>query len=436
MRCPYCDMRLGDGMLPSRCPNCGKSLHRARREHSRRHFADAAAKRAKSVRGLVDVADKREIMSRNKRLAFAFVFVVLTAAAFVYLTYVIQLWGGRTVPDVVGWRQESAVDAIRRAGFPSSVEYQKSDGEPGFVLSMSPNPGGRADTATTITVYVSDACMMPAVVGTQRADAEAAVAAEGLKAVIDEYPSDEEPGMVIAASVEAGTVMSEGVEVRLGVARARVVPQVMGKQEADARSAIEGEGGVVTVAYVAPQAGQADGSVVACDPPCGEGIENGQDVTISVARALTTAMDQSARAAVNAIYGCGDPAAAGTGVGAALRGCLSSEAKAGDQNALSASDHDLWYGFVKHNRKLPDNVNAEIDELVRHLESVDSVEVDEGAHTVRATFRVTWDWGKMGSSYRGMTNADTRTVTFVTDGEGKLVSMDDPQTDIPFYDVV
>ncbi len=42
--------------------------------------------------------------------------------------------------------------------------------------------------------------------------------------------------------------------------------------------------------------------------------------------------------------------------------------------------------------------------------------------------------GKLGSNYRGVTNSDTRTVTFATDDAGRLVSVDDPQTDIPFYD--
>ena len=434
MRCPHCKKFLGDGMLPSRCPSCGRPLRRGRMQQSSRNLADIASSHASRVRGLVDVSDKRELGRRRKRLAFGLVLVLLMAAALVYVTYAIQLWGGRTVPDVVGWRSQTAVDAVERAGFRTSVEYRKADGEPGFVLDMTPAGGMRANTDSPVVIVVSDACVMPQVVGKPRQEAEDAVRAEGLKVNVDLYPSDEEEGTVVAASAEPGVVLGEGTDVRLGVARPRVVPAVTGKTEADARAAIEAEGGSVEVTYVAPGPGQADGSVVATEPAAGETIEGGEEVRVTVARSLKAAMDQTARAAVTAIYGCGDPAAEGTGVGAQLRGLLSPDAKVGGKPAQDASDHDLWYDLVKHNRKLPSRVDAAMDELVRHVDSVDAVEVDEAGHKVKATFHVTWEWAKMGTSYQGTNSSDTRTVTFATDDAGRLVSVDDPQTDIPFYD--
>ena len=165
MQCPKCGYDLGDGLLPARCPNCGRSLSSQGDAHGRggllgRQRAAGAAAARESVEGLTGIGRGRRDASRSGRAAARFVVALALVAAFCGLVYVVayqtELIGGRTVPDVVGWRQERAVRRLEEAGFsPQVVERPTTAQASGMVVSTSPGEGARAEVGSTITVEVA-----------------------------------------------------------------------------------------------------------------------------------------------------------------------------------------------------------------------------------------------------------------------------------------
>jgi serine/threonine-protein kinase len=64
-----------------------------------------------------------------------------------------------TVPDVVGMKQDAAVNALHDAGLQAHVTEQQSpdDGPKGRVWKQSPQPGTNVSQGTTVTIFVTPA---------------------------------------------------------------------------------------------------------------------------------------------------------------------------------------------------------------------------------------------------------------------------------------
>lgn len=96
------------------------------------------------------------LLKRVVRLLVGFALVALFCALVYLVAYKAELVGGRTVPDVVGWRAERARDELEGHGFSVElVDAGSSDQDGGMVVSTTPSAGQRVDTAEPVEVYVA-----------------------------------------------------------------------------------------------------------------------------------------------------------------------------------------------------------------------------------------------------------------------------------------
>jgi serine/threonine-protein kinase len=97
-------------------------------------------------------------------------------------------------------------------------------------------------------------------------------------------------GAVISSDPESGTKVAKDTEVNLVISDGpgkTTVPSEVGKQLADAKADLRANGFKVRVTYVAPQNGEAPGTVVDQNPGDGDTANRGSTVTLMVAKQET-----------------------------------------------------------------------------------------------------------------------------------------------------
>lgn len=218
-------------------------------------------------------------------MALLAVVLVVAVAGVAWYTYDQELWGGKTVPSVVGMSQDEAVEELEDLGFAVSVESVLADDSIGIVLSCSPNEGQRVDPADGITLRVAVQRVIPQVVGLDVEDAqEALVYAGALSISISYQNSDEAAGTVLSVSPGEGEAFSPSDQVTLVVARAYTVPDVLGMSLEDAQAELSAGGLSSSVTYV--RSDDEKNTVVAADPGVGAQVEPGATIALSVATTL------------------------------------------------------------------------------------------------------------------------------------------------------
>lgn len=209
------------------------------------------------------------------------VVILLLAGVGVYASYVLEVWGGRTVPDVSGQPQAEAQLALEAKGFSVTVESQPTDGTPGTVLSTNPPAGSRMDTGSPVTVYVGVARTIPDVLGKSVDDAKAALMAAGAQNITVRLVfSDKPENTVIDVDPKTGNTFGSDDTITLTVAKPFVVPQVVGKTQDEATKAIKDAGLKMQVVYAPSD--KPRGTVVSCDPAGGTKANRDTTVTITV----------------------------------------------------------------------------------------------------------------------------------------------------------
>lgn len=226
---------------------------------------------------------------RLPRLAIVLIVVLAVAAAGVaaYLTYENELWGGRTVPEVVGMSEQDARVALEAAGFSVEVEYRAADDDLGTVLSVDPAEGVRADPAAGVTLVVAGERTIPDVVGLSEEEAMRALYDAGAANVqVTRQNSDEEEGTVLAVDPAEGAAFASEDQITLTVAQPYAVPDLTGMTTDEALAALEAAGLVGEISYVESDAPKNE--VVDCDPAPGTKVAGGSIVTVSVSDPLPT----------------------------------------------------------------------------------------------------------------------------------------------------
>ncbi len=221
-------------------------------------------------------------------IAAACIALAVILAAVAGVTYMAELWGGKTIPEVVGLSQPEAVDALAAKGFAAQAVEVKSDDPQGTVLSSDPEQGHRAEEGSTVTLSVAVPRIVPAIVGATSDDAAQALEAEGFTAVTyTEEKSNEAAGTVLAVSPEAGTEAKSGDAITVTVAVPYTVPDVEGMSEADAKAALEAEGYEVSTEWYTTEDIE-EGTAVSTDPAAGSELNSGSEVTLYVAHSRGT----------------------------------------------------------------------------------------------------------------------------------------------------
>ncbi len=221
---------------------------------------------------------------RSKRpYVFAAIAAVVVAAVVIaFVSWRLELWGGVSVPDVMGMDEAQATATLTEAGFEVEVSSVVVDQGAGTVVSMQPQAGRRIALGRTVEIGVGISRLVPDVEGLSLEEARAKLSAAGIDQLRLEYQNaSEEKGTVIAVSPVAGTKVNAEDVVTLVVAQPYTVPDVVGLAEDAALAALERAGLSGNVSYV-PSEDVDAGRVVATDPAAGTELREGQAVEVSV----------------------------------------------------------------------------------------------------------------------------------------------------------
>lgn len=197
------------------------------------------------------------------------------------------------MPNVVGRSKEEAQKEIENAKLVFEVEKEEYNKEvpEGYVISQDPTYMERFNKVkegSTVSVIISkgqEKAKVPNVKGKEKEEAIKLIEDAKLKAeVVEENSKTVKEGYVISQETDANTEVFAGdtliIHVSTGVEKAKV-PDVVGKTQADAKSTLEAQGFVVTVA-TSEDSSKSKGVVLTQSLDAGKSVEKGSSITIKV----------------------------------------------------------------------------------------------------------------------------------------------------------
>ena len=196
------------------------------------------------------------------------------------------------VPDVVGSTSAVASQKLQNAGFEVNIQTVISDSvATDHVATQNPQPGVKAKEGSTVTIIVSSGrgeATVPGVLGQKQSDAEKAMKDAGFKTDVRKESSESVPkGRVISTSPPENSQLEKGRTVTLVVSggpQQVSVPDVVGKQEDEARTALEDAGLRADVSQE-ESTSKDPGTVLRQDPTSGGKVDKGSAVKLVVAKA-------------------------------------------------------------------------------------------------------------------------------------------------------
>lgn len=231
----------------------------------------------------------------GKIVALVLVVLLAAAGIAAAATYRMELWGGKAVPEVVGMTQADAVYLLEGKGFSVSVMEIKSDDTEGLVLLSDPGSGMRAEEGSEVVIHVAVSRTIPEVVGLKQDAALALLTEEGYENVtVTTEKSNEEEGTVLAVSPEAGSKTKSAASVTVTVAQLYTVPNVTGQEASAAQAALEAEGYEVASAVVYTE-DVAEGAVISTEPAAGEKLPSGSTVKMLIAKSRASELLDATR---------------------------------------------------------------------------------------------------------------------------------------------
>ena len=217
------------------------------------------ATRAQSAAQAAEEEDEDEARrSRNKKIGIAAAIAAIVVVGLVVAAITGVFGGGDTqsVPNLLGLTQEQAEAQIEKTDWfevGEVTEEYSDDVAKGKVISQEPGYGVSKAKGTKIDLVVSKGkepageVTVPDLKGKTPKEAEAALEKVGLvgKAGDSVYSDDVENGLVAKQSVDAGSTAKEGDTITYQLSKGPEtvdVPDVTGKSQADAKSALESAG--------------------------------------------------------------------------------------------------------------------------------------------------------------------------------------------------
>lgn len=204
------------------------------------------------------------------------------------------LTGGneKTVPQVVGADEASAVQRLRTDGFSTDVVRKNDPEQPkGQVIGQVPAAGTKLEEGGTVTLTVSDGpgtARVPDVTGQGR-NAATRILREAGFLVRERTETSDTVGenRVISTSPDAGESLEVGQAVTIVVstgAERVAVPEVTGRPREEAEATLEDAGFEVSVREQESE-DREPGTVLSQDPAAGSSRPKGSRVTLTVAKA-------------------------------------------------------------------------------------------------------------------------------------------------------
>jgi serine/threonine-protein kinase len=195
------------------------------------------------------------------------------------------------VPNVVGAPEADAQRTLRTAGFETDSVTTRSEEDAGTVIEQDPPADAEAEEGALVTLTVSSGPgqeTVPQLRDVGRRTAARRLTELGFAVAMEERPdADIRRDRVVETTPPAGERLDRGEEVTLVVStgpRRIAVPEVVGRDEEEARTALEEAGFQVRSREVERTDADA-GEVTAQDPAGGGRAAEGSTVTITVARA-------------------------------------------------------------------------------------------------------------------------------------------------------
>ena len=219
----------------------------------------------------------------------------IAAAAAAGITYQMELWGGKVVPDVAGMTQADATYQLEGKGFTVCATQVKSDETEGLVLLTDPGSGGRAEEGSEVVIHVAVPRIVPDVVGKTRDEAAKLLEAEDFARVtFAEEKSDTAEGTVLSVTPEAGEKAKASTDITVTVAVPFTVPDVANQPLDAAKAALQEASYVPEVAYYYTE-DVPEGTVVGTSPAAGEKLASGSSVTVNVAMSRASVLVPAAK---------------------------------------------------------------------------------------------------------------------------------------------
>jgi eukaryotic-like serine/threonine-protein kinase len=200
--------------------------------------------------------------------------------------------GSAEVPGgLAGLSQEEATAKLKEAGFRVQSEAVNSDQVgTGLVIRSDPPGGTTATRGSTVVLTVSKGqklAKVPVLVGAQRSVAVQQIRSLGLTPSVEEEESAKPAGEVIRQAPSAGSELPPGSSISIVVSQGEEkakVPNVIGKERAEAVELLRDAGLVPTVSEQQTEVPQQVGRVTDQFPPPGSEVEPGAGVTVVVGK--------------------------------------------------------------------------------------------------------------------------------------------------------
>lgn len=260
-----------------------------------------AEKETKPVVSETKSKDDKKPESKSKRLpgskiaAIVALVVVLAAGAAAGVTYQMEMWGGKVVPDVTGMTQADATYMLQNKGFTVRSTTVPSDSTEGLVLLMDPGAGARQEEGAEVVIHVSTSRTVPKVVGSSQDSALKALSDNGFENVDVQFERSDEPeGTVLSVSPEEGEKAKASTGITLKVAQAYTVPDVSGMSYNEAVQAIKDAGLSSTAVYVYSETA-SEGAIMGVEPAAGSKVPSDTVVVISLAKSRASELTAAAR---------------------------------------------------------------------------------------------------------------------------------------------
>jgi len=221
---------------------------------------------------------------------------VLVVAIVAFATYQMELWGGKSIPNVVGMTEAEATSVLSGQGFKVRSAQVKSDDTEGLVLVMDPSSGSRISTDEEVVIHIATARSIPNVIGKSEAQAVVAFTDEGYENVKYEKELSSKPeGTVISVEPAVGSRAKSSAEIVVKVAQPFAVPDISNMYLDEAQETIEAAHLVPEIRIVYTE-DYPDGNIMGTDPATGTKVEEGSTVYIEIARSRAAELESAARA--------------------------------------------------------------------------------------------------------------------------------------------
>jgi eukaryotic-like serine/threonine-protein kinase len=198
----------------------------------------------------------------------------------------------KSVPTVIGLRQDVAVNRMQADGFKVQITPQSNARAAGVVFGQNPGGGTSAGKGSTVNLLVSSGRSrktVPNAVGLAQTAGRDALVQAGFRVTTAEVSSDQPNGTIIAQDPAAGTRVAPGTKVRINVSKGSAgvtVPSEVGSTVDDAKAALAAKGFKPAVTLVSSS--EATDTVIA-QSPAGGTAPKGSTVQLSVSQGPSTA---------------------------------------------------------------------------------------------------------------------------------------------------